>query len=467
MVIVVLLAGMLLIFATTLIDTVGTESSSASHAVVQQTAFQAAEAGIEDYISKLTDDHLYYAHFVHPGEATRKSGANPNVGPGVAWTYSTNPPWTYPNGKDTWYSGGSQNPLANGYQYDLEITAPSAAQPSIQIISTGRKTGSTTDERVLQVLVRPSSVSDFQFFSKTNANYGSTATTYGKVYAGGSITHAGTAYGDLYAEGSISGGVTMLSGAKQYTPSTTPSIRTIIKSPVNYDDFLTSISDISRAASAGGLYLGGAAGSVLAYKLTFLSSGSLTWATCTQGATSDVVASSPTCGATTTVAVPSNGAIYVDRDVIVQGTLNGRVTVASADDIVVAADISYSDGHCANQSLAADDVLGLDANNNVLIAGWSPTSINWCAAVIAQNGTWGCSRGSVSSAPGNCPSGTSNHDTMTFTGSAAVTVSGNFSGMYDTRNYYYDNALLYLLPPWFPSVNDSYTTSLFRELTPP
>ena len=29
------------------------------------------------------------------------------------------------------------------------------------------------------------------------------------------------------------------------------------------------------------------------------------------------------------------------------------------------------------------------------------------------------------------------------------------------------HGLLYLLPPWFPSVNDVYTVSLFRELTPP
>ena len=37
--------------------------------------------------------------------------------------------------------------------------------------------------------------------------------------------------------------------------------------------------------------------------------------------------------------------------------------------------------------------------------------------------------------------------------------------MFDTaRDYEYDETLLYLQPPWFPTIGDSLTMLLFREL---
>ena len=37
--------------------------------------------------------------------------------------------------------------------------------------------------------------------------------------------------------------------------------------------------------------------------------------------------------------------------------------------------------------------------------------------------------------------------------------------MFRTRVYQYDDSLLYLQPPWFPTVEDAYTVLLQRELT--
>jgi hypothetical protein len=67
---------------------------------------------------------------------------------------------------------------------------------------------------------------------------------------------------------------------------------------------------------------------------------------------------------------------------------------------------------------------------------------------------------------------------MTFTGSTATyggtycpssggacSTSGGFMSMFATaRVYQYDETLLYLQPPWFPTLGDSLTTLLFREL---
>src|SRR5581483_7171517 len=67
---------LLVVLATALIDVMQGEASRSRLAVKHDAAYQAAEAGVDDYISKLIDDRLYYVHFVHPGEATRRSTAS-------------------------------------------------------------------------------------------------------------------------------------------------------------------------------------------------------------------------------------------------------------------------------------------------------------------------------------------------------------------------------------------------------
>ena len=174
----------------------------------------AAEAGIDNYLSKLVDDNQYYLHDVAAGESTRKTGATTvssscSATPTPA-TWTGGATWTYPNGKDAWC------PLGNGYEFNLQITGASASSPVVDIVATGRKAGSTSNYRILEEQVRPSSVADFQMLANADISYGSTASTYGKIYAGidssgvkHSINHQGTAYGNLYAEGSITGNPTL------------------------------------------------------------------------------------------------------------------------------------------------------------------------------------------------------------------------------------------------------------------
>jgi hypothetical protein len=39
-------------------------------------------------------------------------------------------------------------------------------------------------------------------------------------------------------------------------------------------------------------------------------------------------------------------------------------------------------------------------------------------------------------------------------------------GLFNSRVYQYDQSLLYLPPPWFPTVQDAYTVVLSREIAP-
>jgi hypothetical protein len=275
--------------------------------------------------------------------------------------------------------------------------------------------------------VRPSSVSDFYRIVDGNVSFGSSTTTNGAIYSSGNVDHDGTASANIYAEGSISGAVTMTNGSKKYTPTTSPSIRTVIPSPLNFSSFIVSLSDVSRAAQTGGVYLNNT--SIDAWKLVFASNGTFTAQTCTKSSGQDVAAATPSCGTATTYSVPSNGAIYSPQTVIVSGTMKGRATVASNNNIVVASNISYN--------TVGSDVLGLDAANNVYVAAYAPSTLNWRAAVLAQSGTW---------RTWNCPSEGSGTGTMTFTGSSATADGGCFTA-YDTRDYTYDNSLLYLEAP--------------------
>ena len=417
------------------------ESGRSGRAVQGTTSLAAAEAGVEDYISKLTQDQSYFLHTVHPGEATRKDSASSlTAKAGQTWTGGV--AWTYPSGRDAWRT------LDNGYQYNLQITPPSAGSGTVRIISTGRKAGSTTGLRTIEVLVRPASIVDFQMVSNADISYGSTATTRGKIYAGidqsnvkHNIAHSGTAYGDLYAEGSITQSPSYQNGARGYNSST---IRSVIATPLNFNTFTTSLVDLKTAAQgAGGIYLNDTTKD--GWRLTFNSTGTVTIASCKKSGTSHLAAVTPTCTTTSTVAVPTIGAIYVNQSAIVMGQVKGRVTIASNADVVIGGNISYV--------TPGVDVLGLVAKNEMIVAQWTPYDLTWNAATIAQTGQW------------RSWSTDGSHGTMTFNGSTATNLGG-YMGMFDYRNYNYDVNLLYLQPPYFPVIADNYTVLLSRELTP-
>jgi hypothetical protein len=451
---------LLSVLAVTLIDTMMGEAARSRKAVTRDTAYHAAEAGVDEYIAKLIDDRLYYIHFVHPGESTRRATATGHVvAASQAWPQADGNTWTYPNGKDTWY--GSQQ-LGNGYEYSLQIFPPSQAQPLIRILSTARRVGDVDvrNWRSIETLVRPSSVSDFQMVADADISYGSTATTYGKIYAGidannvaHSVRHDGVAYGDVYAEGNVTGNTKLKNGARRYGSST---IRTVIRTPINFNNFLASLVDIRSAAGAGGVVRDNP--TVDVWWLTFQTDGQVMIQSCMKNAARLIGDLQPVCSAGLPVQIPINGAIYVGQPVIVSGTVNGRVTVGSAADIYIGANLAYAQN--------GDDVLGLVASHSILIPQWAPSSLSWRAATIAQSGTfrsYGYDSQTKQSEPNYIGDGSAAQ--MTFTGSTATYGGGSMS-LFSTRVYQYDNSLLYLPPPWFPTIQDAYTMVLSREVGP-
>ncbi len=444
LVLVMLLIAILTILGITLMELVRSESTRSAKAVTSGTSYQAAEAGIDDYIAKLVDDRLYFDHYVHDGESTRTATSGTTTGAGQKWTGGGG--WQYLNGKDTW----TENTLGNGYEYNLQVFAPTASVPHIKIVSTGRKKGSTTDQRSIEALVRPSSIADFVMMANSDVSYGSTATTKGKVYAGidssgvkHNVYHPGTAYADIYAEGNVTGSPTLIGDAGKYDQTT---IRTKIKQPIDFNNFVVALVDVESASdpALGGIKLDDATKD--AWEILFVNDGTVRYRWCKKNGSNDVAYDKPTnCGSWTTKPVPSNGAIYSAQTAIVSGEVNGRVTVASNNHIVVGEETKYYQ--------EGDDVLGLIAKNDVIVAQWAPSVFNWRAAVLAQTGR----RHSYSS--------DGSHAKAVFKGSTATNLSP-YMDMFVEREYIYDEQLLYLQPPWFPTIEGAYTVVLFREVTP-
>ena len=501
LVLVIMLIAMLSLLAALLIDTLLSSQTRSNSSATKADARAAAEAGIDNYVSTLLLDNQYYLQYLAPGEATRQqtvvgsttcnaasakvSSVLPPSSP-TAWPSSSGRSWCYPNGKDAWVD------LGNGYSYDLETFpggTPANSSNYLELIATGRANsgGSAEDRQVLQVMIRPASVADY--FMMTNADYdlGSTATVYGKVYSAQDVHFCGTGYADVYAEGNVyftgscGGTGHLVPPATYYDSNSTPNIRSVIASPINFSSFQTSLDDISRAAkNAGGIYLNNPGGGVVAWQLTFNSAGTVSYRTCTagtgrgMGGSTTIDAVQPQCtGSVTTANVPTNGAIYSEIPVVIGGgtssctdpappdgggvgnlsnanCVHGHVTVASNQDIIIGDDIGYvSDGN---------DVLGMMAKNNVYVAEWAPTNLTWRGAVLAENGQ-------RSQSPDACHNGC-HGGTMTFSGSTA-SYNQPYMDMFGTRNYNYDSTLQYLQPPWFPTLPQAYTILLYRNLPNP
>ncbi len=510
MVLVVFAFALLATLSVVLIDTVVSESTKSAKAVVRQSSFQAAESGVDEYIAKLSDDSAYYLHWVAPAESTRRdvasgtlvsaSGSSPapttwcsntRVRPapaawslGSQWDY-TNPaapksPWDYPNGREHWCN------LGNNFEYSLQIIPPNKTQKGVTIISTGRRINVPTDTRTVEAVVRQSTIADFQEISNHSINWGANATAYGMIYANTDITWAsgGTAYGNEYAVGAISSSPTWQvdpntgvlatgfdgSGSTGYANLFAPP--SPLTQPIDFNSFTTSLTEIASAAgdaTGGGIYLDT---SYPTWRLTFNSNGTVTVEGCT-GASPDVTLPSCVAVAPSSRPVPSNGAIYSASDVIVRGTVKGRVTVATPGEIIIGGNILYEGDASFLSPTSGKNVLGLYAVDNVNVPCWILGDLDWRAALVAQGA------GKTYMAQGGCPTGNKknilngsgtvdcNNPTntvMRHRGSAAVEVSGSFSGKFDCRGFFYDDSLTYLPPPWFPTLDPDYSVLSFREL---
>jgi Tfp pilus assembly protein PilX len=477
-------------------------------------AFQAAEAGTNAYLSDLTQSTVFYNAFMAKGEATRTDSSNvTHTNPctttctDAAWNaLSWGTTWTYKTAlaSDTdWYNMG------NGYDYLIKVYPPSAsytglAQVITRIDVTGRPHGGTdvTKWHTIETMIRPSSLTDFQAFVGSDLSYAVGATTTGPVFVGEddagnkhNLNHDGTAKANLYAEGSVTGSTTLLNGAKKYDKNSSPTALCKLNNctPVPFSSLQPTIPSVKAAAvsgTGGNIYLGttdttnsalsgqSPAYSVTAWKLNFLTTGYVQISSCKKAPITGTSPQTyyedydgltpPVCGTAQTVQMPTTaqGAIYSDTDIIVSGVVNGTVTVGSGADIIYGGSLTYAQN--------GSDVIGLEAQGTIYIARWAPDAngdITLYGAQFSRTGPWTADpKSPCTSSPSYCHSvcGTSTKCTMTFYGSSALEgQSGSaisMSAMFNHRNYNYDPNLLFLPPPFWPSLGNAFTILVQREL---
>jgi type II secretory pathway pseudopilin PulG len=435
-------------------------------------ALEAAQAGVQVYVSRLVENPQYWLEDVDTAEDPRtNSSTGAVVAPGTAWP--TGASWTYPSKIQTWHP--LQNARFGQANYNIRVFPDPTDQNSVLVQSTAEVGTGPPVVRSVEAQISPDSIANYQMISNASISYGSTATTTGKIYSAQDVVHQGTALGAIYAEHEVcrndSSGATCLksdatdpafSVGGAYDSTTTPSCSAKFPTPIDFTTFTGAISNIEAAAQATGVYENSSA--VSAWEIQFQSSGHVLIFPVTN--TSDPGVSIGTLGCPTSVAMPSGNApfyMYFQQPVIVgddqnitdacratsgerDSVVNGQVTVASQSNLYIGGNISYASG--------TSSVLGLIAANNVIISQFAPQNLSWRAATLAQSGEWMTDTSSTT------------HSSMTFTGSIA-TAQGGYASMFGTRTYNYDTVLQTLRPPLFPVIENSWAVQYWHEVTPP
>lgn len=337
---VICMMGLMTLLAITLIDQVTAESNRAASAVNSDAVYQAAEAGINDYIAKLTEDSQYYDHCVAKGESTRQrtdtlvnvphSTTTASCLPNGESFWNAGVRWTYPLHKDRWFAGtgnsyGNSTAL-RGYAYNLEVTPPAATLPPagtnyLTIVSTGCKVvdmnaatlqcDANYPKRTVEVRVRPTTPADFQYIvpamDSNDPCYASNI--YGTMYSPGNLYTCGAhVWGNLEAELYVNGSNTLMGSARIYDKNH-PDIRKVVKNPFTIADFGVSPSSIKRLAGTNVPTTDFEDANAAAWRINFSSNGNVqAWKCVYQTGAPDPASSQPFCGGDLTLssAIPAN-----------------------------------------------------------------------------------------------------------------------------------------------------------------
>ncbi len=413
----------------------------------REQAFQIAEAGVNYY-------QWHLAHFV----SDYKDGTNMS-GPYVHDYID----------KDTQQVIG---------RYSLVITAPPTGSTIVTIQSTGYTLAAPNTKRTITVRYGVPSLAKYAFLTNSDAWIGSTEGVSGQFHTNGGVRFDGT-------------GNALITSAKQTysctpsfgcNPSTTKngiwgsapaSTQNFWQYPVPNQDFsaiTANLATMKTTAQNGGIYLPpssaqgyslvfNANGTVTVYKVTGLQATPKGYDVAFTAHNEDLDYSTRTLQFTQNI--PANGVIYVEDKTWVEGTVRGRVLVAAAvlpynsgtaPSIMIPNNIVYS-------AKDGTDVLGLIAQQHILITYNSPNDLEIDGALIAQNGS--AQRFEFVDASNNPISvlnsitiygSTSSFGTWTWSWVSGPTV---ISGYVHT-NTVYDSNLLYGPPPSFPLDSSGY-----------
>ena len=167
------------------------------------------------------------------------------------------------------------------------------------------------------------------------------------------------------------------------------------------------------------------------------------------------------------MAIPANGALYVNNgDVTVQGTLQGKLTIATNQNVLIAGNVLYKTDQYAHQKdptkPESTDLLGLVATTSVTVKDNAPKNLRIDAYVVALNGAFELQNFSTGGYKG---------DMLQFGGlmnkycgpTGVMDWSGNIIDGYNQLQYY-DQRLQNTAPPWFTPAKDATNRILYSKV---
>ncbi len=359
-----------------------------------------------------------------------------------------------------------------GY-YQLSIEEETACSPGIKIISTGWTNDFPNKKRSIKITLMKTSIASYAFLSNSNIWFGENETVKGPFHSNGGIRMDGSQNAL-----STSAKDTYLCGEEHgcSPPQEKPGIwgegdgqdLGLWKFPVSSIDFDSISNDLAYLkdeAQAKGIYLPNQG---LGYYLHFNSDGTIdvykikklkqkVW-----GYNGDdwvyEANDFDTIELYTTYSLPLNcGPIFIEDNVWIDGTVNGRATVVAAKlpetpntmkKIIINGNIDYE---------GVNSVLGLIAQKDIIIPLYAPDDLTVKAAMMAQNGRiiryyypWWYDpynlRNSIS-IEGSIV--TNKIWTFTWVDEEEEVISG-----YKNTEMSYRASLTYNPPPYFPAIGD-------------
>lgn len=397
--------------------------------------------------------------------------------------------------------------------FSLDITPPPTGSTVVTIRSTGSVYENPEIERTIEVKLAIPSFAKWAVVANADMRFGEGTEMYGPVHSNGGIRFDGIAYNTVTSSKTsyddpdheevgaekLEHGVHThvkpppLTGSyTNYVPAETPPSSLAVRNDVfvagrevsvpavDFVGITSDLSSIKSQAQASGHYL--ASSGSQGYRIVFKTNDTYDVYRVTrlqaQGSCNAPSGISGQDGWGTwsirssngqtllgNYAIPSNGLIFVEDHVWVEGQINtARVTLASGSfpdnvsnrkSITVNNDLSYT-------NYDGSDVISLIAQNNINVGMVSDTNLRIDAALIAQNGRVGRYYYGSSCSPYNTRS------SITLFGMIGTNQRYGFSYTdgtgYDDRYITYDSNLLYSPPPSFPLTSDAYSTISWREI---
>lgn len=436
---VIIFSGVFLMSVGAVINLLISEQRAAQHHVASEEAFQVAEAGLNRYRWILAHD---------PNDYTGTEGDYINsVGDTIG-------------------------------HYIVAIDEPASGSSIVTITATGWTSEYPNVKRYVQARYGKPSYAKYAFLTNNNVWFGSTEAVHGRLHSNGGIRMDGTvdSLTTSIKETYICGQEHDCDDEEKpgiWGAGEDPALWDFpIADAVDFDVVTVDLQTMYDAADTEGVLLENSTdygyhivfnndGTFSVYDVTKLKSA--VWGHDGTNWTneSNAIKNEKIKAGYNHLALPANGIIFVEDQTWVSGQVNGRVTVAAAKlpdgsgtpyDIIIHDDITYY------PSRGSGSVLGLIAQQDILVDLYSPDNLVIDAALMAQNGHIF----RYYYYPSYYPSDTVKSFIETYGTIITNTTwtwswvdgSGNIVSGYENSESIYDPDLLYTPPPFFPTTDD-------------